>query len=70
MDLSRLNEALWNQYLIEDQIKEIAHVKQQLSSTSPPSTSATTNYDSSTSANNEKGAQANGSTSARQPPRF
>jgi hypothetical protein len=64
MDFSRLNQALWNQYLIEDKQAEIAHVKQQLSSPPQASSSASTGNSSSTSGNSEKGAQANGSTSA------
>jgi hypothetical protein len=64
MDFSRLNIALWNQYLIEDKQAEIAHVKQQLSSPPKASTSATTGNSSITSANSEKGAQANRITGA------
>jgi hypothetical protein len=69
MDLSRLNKAMWNYYKIQDQLEIIADVKRQLSPTSTPITSATTNYDSSTSANSEKGTQSD-RTSARQTPRF
>ena len=64
MDFSRLNQARWNQYLIEDQIKEIANVKRQLSPPHQASSSASTGNSSSTIANSEKGTQANGSTSA------
>jgi hypothetical protein len=70
MDLSRLNEAMWNYYKIQDQIKEIADVTDKISKLSSPpqaSTSASTGISSSTS---EKGTQANGSTITRQTPRF
>jgi hypothetical protein len=70
MDFSRLNIALWNQYKIQDQLEIIADVKRQLSPASTPSTSAATSNGSSTSANSEKGTQADRSTSARQTPRF